>query len=249
MSGHSKWSTIKRKKAVTDAKRGRIFTKIIKEITIASRNGGGDLDSNPRLRTAVNTAKIANMPADNIDRAIKKGTGELPGVSYEEINYEGYGPEGVAVIVECVTDNKNRTTAELKHIFSKSGGSIGSPGCVSWMFEKKGLIDIIAQKKMEEKVFDHAIESGADDINFIDDGFEIITSYEDFFHVKESIEKKYKISSAEITMFATNMKKIDNKDKIAKVLKFLDLLDEQEDAQKIHANIDISEDMLEQIQI
>jgi len=249
MSGHSKWSTIKRKKAATDAKRGRIFTKIIKEITIASRNGGGDLDSNPRLRTAVNTAKIANMPADNIDRAIKKGTGELPGVSYEEINYEGYGPEGVAVIVECVTDNKNRTTAELKHIFSKSGGSIGSPGCVSWMFERKGLIDIIAQKKMEEKVFNLAIESGADDINFIDDGFEIITSYEDFFHVKESIEKNYKISNAEITMFATNMKKIDNKDKIAKVLKFLDLLDDQEDAQKVHANIDISEDMLEQIQI
>lgn len=249
MSGHSKWSTIKRKKSVTDAKRGRLFTKIIKEITIAARNGGGDIESNPRLRTAVNTAKLANMPADNIDRAIKKGTGEMPGVTYEEISYEGYGPEGVAVIVECVTDNKNRTTAELKHIFSKSGGSIGSPGCVAWMFEKKGLIEIQGPKEEEEKVFDFAIELGADDVNLIDEGFEIITSYEDFIQVKDSIEKKHNISNAEITMIAINMKKIDNKDKIAKVLKFLDLLDEQEDAQKVHANIDISEDMLKQIQI
>ena len=188
MSGHSKWSTIKRKKGATDAKRGKIFTRLIKEITVAARSGGGDPDGNPRLRTAIAGAKAENMPKDNIDRAIKKGTGELEGAVYDEIVYEGYGPSGVAVLVECMTDNRNRTVAEVRHCFSKSGGNLGESGCVAFMFDKKGVILVDKETISEDKLMDLALDAGAEDVVEEETEFQVVTAPEDFEAVRESLE-------------------------------------------------------------
>jgi YebC/PmpR family DNA-binding regulatory protein len=188
MSGHSKWSTIKHKKGATDAKRGKIFTKLIKEITVAARMGGGDINANPRLRTAVLAAKAENMPKDNIERAIKKGTGELEGVNYEESTYEGYGPGGAAVIVESLTDNKNRAVAEIRHIFSKYGGNLGANGCVAWMFDKKGYLVVEKSVIDEDSLMETALEAGAEDVREDGDNFEVITEPDDFEAVKEAVD-------------------------------------------------------------
>jgi len=201
MSGHSKWATIKRKKAATDAKRGKIFTTIIKEITIAAREGGGDADSNPRLRQAVSNGKSANMPSDNITRAIKKGTGELPGVTYEEVSYEGYGPAGVAIFMECLTDNKQRTVAEIRHLISKYGGNLGENGSVSWMFDKKGQITLKANGYEEDVVFEAALEAGAEDFEAADNVFIVSTDSSEIMSVRDALDSQgYEIESANIVV-------------------------------------------------
>ena len=205
MSGHSKWSTIKRKKGAIDAARGKIFTRLIKEITVAARNGGGDPEGNPRLRTAVAAAKAENMPKDNIARAIKKGTGEIAGEIYEEILYEGYGPGGVAVLVECLTDNRNRTVADVRHYFSKSNGNLGESGCVAWMFDKKGLITVDKMTISEEELMDKALEAGAEDVVEEENEFQIHTAVEDFDQVRESLEAVgIKFLEAAISMIPKN---------------------------------------------
>jgi YebC/PmpR family DNA-binding regulatory protein len=244
MSGHSKWSSIKHKKGAADAKRGKIFTKLIKEITVAARmGGGGDPASNPRLRVAVLAAKAENMPKDNIERAIKKGTGELEGVSYEEITYEGYGPGGAAVLVESLTDNKNRTVADIRHIFSKSGGNLGENGCVSWMFSKKGYITISKENANEETLMEIALDAGAEDVREDDGVFEIITGTNDFETVKSSIEKaSIKISEAEITMLPQNTTNLEGKE-AEKMIKLMETLEDSDDVQKVYTNADIPEDM------
>ena len=212
MSGHNKWSSIKHRKGAQDAKRGKIFTKLIKEITVAARTGGGDLDANPRLRTAVAAAKAENMPKDNIERAIKKGTGELEGVSYEENSYEGYGPGGAAILVESLTDNKNRAVAEIRHIFNKNGGNMGENGCVAWMFDNKGYFNVDKAAVSEEKLMEVALEAGAEDVREEDDSFEVITAPEDFDAVKEAIEAAaIAFSDAEVTMLPQNMSPLEGK--------------------------------------
>jgi YebC/PmpR family DNA-binding regulatory protein len=241
MSGHNKWSTIKHKKGAADAKRGKLFSKIIKEISIAARAGGGDPEGNPRLRTAVNAARSANMPKDNIERAIKRGTGEIEGANYEEITYEGYGPGGVAVLVETVTDNKNRTVAEIRHIFEKFTGNLGESGCVSWMFQKMGMVEISAEGLSEDDVMEVAIEAGAQDA--VKDGelFSITTEPGDFEAVRKAVEDKgWKIETAEITMLPQNTVKLEGK-KAEQMLKMMDALDDNEDLQTVYANFDISE--------
>jgi len=248
MSGHSKWSTIKRKKGKLDAKRGKLFTKLIREITVAAKQGGGDLEGNPRLRTAVQEAKIANMPNDNIERAIKKGTGDLPGVSYDEISYEGYGPGGVAVIVDCLTDNKNRTTAELKHVFSKNNGSIGSPGCVAWMFDNKGIISVEGKPEDEDKIMDIAADSGAEDIVSVEDGFEIYTTVVRFNEIRHVLEEKLKITGAQLSMIPKNPVKQEDAASGLKIMKFLESIEDLDDVQDVHANIDIPEEVLKKIE-
>jgi YebC/PmpR family DNA-binding regulatory protein len=243
MSGHNKWSTIKHKKGAADAKRGKMFSKMIKEITIAARMGGGDIEGNPRLRTAVNTARAANMPKDNIERAIKRGTGELEGVNYEEITYEGYGPGGVAVMVEALTDNKNRTVAEIRHIFDKYTGNLGETGCVSWIFQKMGMIIIAKQGLDEDAVMEVAIEAGAQDVKSdADNTYEITSEPGDFEAVRKAMEDKgWKIEEAEITMIPQNTVKLEGK-KAELMLKMMDALDDNEDLQKVFANFDISEE-------
>ncbi len=238
MSGHSKWHSIRHKKAATDAKRGKVFTKIIKEITVAARIGGGDPNANPRLRLAVDKAREANMPNDNVDRAIKKGTGELEGVSYEEIVYEGYGPNGVALMFDIVTDNKNRTVAEIRKILSKAGGNLGESGCVSWMFEKKGIILIPKNSTTEDELMEVALDAGADDIQEVDDSFEVSTSVEDFESVKNVLtEKEFNIESSDILRIPTNTVKLDD-DKAEKIIKLMEQLEEHDDVQNISANFD-----------
>ena len=245
MSGHSKWASIKHKKAATDIKKGKIFSKLAKEITISAKGGGGDLDANARLRLAVNKAKSVNMPADNIDRAIKKGTGELPGVSYEEISYEGYGPKGVAFIVEALTDNKNRTAAEIRNIFSKKGGNMAGPGSVSWMFTKKGFIMVKDSSADEDKVFSIALDSGAEDIKTESSLYEITTSVSAFEKVKDALEEaNIEIESAEITMIPSSSIKIEGDD-AKQVLALIDLLEDYEDVQNVYANFDIPDEFLE----
>lgn len=242
MSGHNKWSTIKHKKGAADAKRGKMFSKLIKEITIAARTGGGDPDGNPRLRTAVFAARAANMPKDNIDRAIKRGTGEIEGASYEEITYEGYGPGGVAVLVEALTDNKNRTVAEVRHIFDKFSGNLGEAGCVAWMFDKKGIVVIPAAELHEDEVMELALEAGAQDVRVEADTFEITTEPSDLEQVRKAVDdKKWKIELFEITMIPQNTVKLEGK-KAEQMLKMMDALDDHEDLQKVFANFDISED-------
>ncbi|MDQ7784383.1 MAG: YebC/PmpR family DNA-binding transcriptional regulator [Desulfomonilaceae bacterium] len=242
MSGHNKWSTIKHKKGAADAKRGKMFSKLIKEITIAARMGGGDPDGNPRLRTAVNAARTANMPKENIERAIKRGTGEIAGVSYEEIVYEGYGPGGAAVLVECLTDNKNRTVAEIRHIFDKYNGNLGESGCVAWMFDKKGVVEIAATGLDEDEVMEVALETGAQDVKLEGDTFEITTEPTDFEAVRSAVEEKgWKIELAEITMIPQNTVKLEGK-KAEQMLKMMDVLDDHDDLQKVYANFDISEE-------
>ncbi|MDY6880267.1 MAG: YebC/PmpR family DNA-binding transcriptional regulator [Thermodesulfobacteriota bacterium] len=245
MSGHSKWSSIKHKKGALDAKRGKIFSKLIKEITIAARMGGGDPDGNPRLRTAIAAAKAENMPKDNIERAVKKGTGELEGTSYEETNYEGYGPGGVAVLVDCLTDNKNRAVAEIKHIFERGGGNLGEPGCVAWMFEKKGLIVVEKKGVDEEKLLDTALEAGAEDVREDSSVFEVITDPSDFETVKKAIEDTdFPYSVAEISMIPKNTVKIEGK-KAEQMLNLIEALEDNDDVNNVYANFDISDDFME----
>ncbi len=242
MSGHNKWSTIKHKKGAADAKRGKMFSKLIKEITIAARMGGGDVDGNPRLRTAVYTARTANMPKENIDRAIKRGTGELEGVTYEEITYEGYGPGGVAVLVEALTDNRNRTVAEVRHIFDKYNGNLGESGCVAWMFDKKGVIVVTAEGLTEDEVMELALEAGAQDVSSDGQTFEITTEPADFETVRKAVEdKQWKVELAETSMIPQTTVKLEGK-KAEQMLKMMDALDDNDDMQKVFANFDISED-------
>lgn len=245
MSGHSKWSTIKHKKGAADAKRGKLFTKLIKEITVAARMGGGDADANPRLRHALNSARGQNMPKDTYERAIKKGTGELDGVNYEEIVYEGYGPGGVAVLVECLTDNRNRTIAEVRHAFGKAGGNVGTDGCVAWMFDKKGLISVSKEDATEDTLMEVALEAGAEDIREETDSFEIIIEPAAFDAVKEAIDKaKIKYELAEITMIPQTMTAVEGKD-AEQMIKFMDVLDDLDDVQKFYTNADIPDEVFD----
>ena len=248
MSGHSKWSTIKRKKEKTDSERGKVFTKVIKEITIAARVGGGDQGANPRLRTAVLAAKAVNMPASNIEKAIKKGTGELPGVSYEEVTYEGYGPGGVAVFLEVTTDNKNRTVAEIRHLFTRFGGNLGETGSVSWMFEKKGVIYVEKSKvKNEEQLLTVVLDAGAEDMSAENGNYEITTPPHDLENVKQALEKsQIPLTEAEVTMLPKSQIKLEGKD-AEQMLKLMDALEDHDDVQKVYANFDISEEIMEKM--
>ncbi len=241
MSGHSKWATIKRKKAVTDARRGQIFTKLIREITVAAREGGGDPNFNPRLRLALDTAKTANMPADNMDRAVKKGTGELEGVNYEEVNYEGYGPGGVALLIETLTDNAKRTVADVRHILDKHDGNLGTSGSVAWQFDRKGQIFVDENRYHEEAVFEAAIQAGAEDVSQEGGEFVITTDPVSFQEVKDGMkEAGVESSQAELTFIAKNEVSVAGKD-ARKLLKILDDLEENDDVQKVHSNADIDE--------
>lgn len=245
MSGHSKWATIKRKKAKTDAARGKIFTKLIKEVIVAARSGGGDESSNARLRTAVASAKAQNMPMANIERAIKKGTGELEGVNYEEITYEGYGPGGSALLMEIVTDNRNRTVADVRHILSKHGGNLGENGCVAWMFEKKGVIAVNGEGVDEEELMMLVLDAGAEDLKNEDGAFEVITEPDSFEAVKTVLdENSVAYDSAEVTMIPKNTVKVEGS-QAEKLLKLVDLLEEHDDVQNVYSNFDIDFDSLE----
>ena len=242
MAGHNKWSSIKHKKGAADKKRAKIFTKLIKEITVAARMGGGDPDANPRLRHAINSAKSQNMPKDNVERAIKKGTGDLEGVNYEEIVYEGYGPGGVAVMVECLTDNKNRTIADVRHIFSKAGGNVGTDGCVAWMFDKKGLISISKEDADEDTIMEVALDAGAEDIKDEGEGFDVVTAPEDFDAVKDAIDAaEIPCRMAEISMIPQNTTAVAGKE-AEQMIKFMDALDDCDDVQKFHSNADIPDE-------
>jgi len=245
VSGHNKWSSIKHKKGAADARRGKVFTKLIREITVAARLGGGDPDGNPRLRAAVVLGKAENMPKENIDRAIKKGTGELEGVSYEEANYEGYGPGGVAVLVDCLTDNKNRTVADIKYIFERHGGSLGEPGCVAYMFEKKGLIIIEKDKVNEEELLDLALESGAEDVKEEDTEFNVIADSSDFESVRKAVnDAGLTYTFAEVTMIPKNTVEVEGK-KAQRILDLMQALEDVDDVSHVYANFDISDDVME----
>ena len=241
MSGHNKWSTIKHKKAAADAKRGKAFTRIAKEITIAAREGGGDPDGNPRLRSAVAAAKSANMPNDNVTRAIQRGTGEIPGVSYEEISYEGYGPGGVAILIECLTDNKNRTTPEIRHMFSKAGGNLGEPGSVAWMFERKGNLVVPAAGVGEDRLMEIVLEAGADDLEETEDGFVVQTGVEAFPAVQAALEEAgIELSESKLVMEPQNFVMLDG-EKASQCLRLLDLFEDHDDVQNVWANLDFDE--------
>jgi YebC/PmpR family DNA-binding regulatory protein len=246
MSGHSKWHSIKHKKAATDSKRGRIFTRLIKEMTAAARNGGGDPDMNPRLRLAIATAKSSNMPAENIKRAVMRGTGELPGVSYEDVNYEGYGPGGVAIFMHVLTDNRNRTVAEIRHVLSKNGGNLGETGCVGWMFERKGYFVVEKAAADEEKLLDLALSAGADDMREDGSNFEIFTTPESFDAVRSALESaKISTTAAEISMMPQNYVKLEGKN-AQTMLKLMESLEDHEDIQNVWANFDIDESELDE---
>ena len=248
MAGHSKWANIKRRKGAVDAKRGKIFTKIIKEIMVAARLGGGDINGNPRLRSAVLAAKDENMPKENIERAIKKGTGDLDGVAYEEIVYEGYGPGGVAVMVECMTDNRVRTVADVRHFFSKSGGNLGESNCVSWMFDKKGSIVIDSSTISEDALMEIAIEAGAEDVVTEDNTFQVLTAPDDFAAVCEALDAKgVKHVEAGITMIPKNVVEVADEKVASQLMKLLENLEDNDDVQKVHANFDISDAIMEAI--
>ena len=246
MSGHSKWASIKHKKAAVDAKRGKIFTKLTKEITIAAREGGGDVDANPRLRTAVANGKAQNMPSDNIEKAILRGTGQLPGVAYEETLYECYGPKGVAIIVEVVTDNRNRSISDLRYTLSKNGGTLGERGCVSWLFDKKGLIVVDKDKADEDELIMVALEAGAEDVQSNDDSFEITTAPQDFENVKNAVEQaEIAMALAEMSMISQTTVGLDGKDALL-MLKLMEALEGLDDVQNLYANFDIPDDVIEQ---
>lgn len=248
MSGHSKWSTIKRKKGAVDAKRGKIFTRLIKEITVAARMGGGDPDGNPRLRSAIASAKTENMPKDNIERAIKKGTGELEGAVYEEVTYEGYGPGGVAILVDCMTDNKNRTVADIRHYFSKSGGNLGESGCVSWMFDRKGTMLIDKESIDEEELMDKALEAGATDVSEEDNVFQVETEPDDFETVRENLEADgVQFLEASVAMVSKNTVDITDEKTARQILKLLENLEDHDDVQNVYANFDIPDEIMESI--
>lgn len=245
MSGHSKWANIKHKKGREDAKRGRVFTRLIKEITVAARMGGGDESGNPRLRSAIAAGKAANMPADNIKRAIMKGTGELEGVTYEEMTYEGYGSGGVAIIVECLTDNKNRTTPEIRHLFSKYNGNLGETGSVAWMFERKGYIVINKEEIDEEKLLDLVLESGGEDLQDEDENWGVYTGVEAFEGVRAALEAAgVAIEEGKLSMIPTNMTHVEGK-KLHSVVKLLDAFEDHEDVQNVWSNMDFDESELE----
>jgi len=241
MSGHSKWHSIKHKKGATDAKRGKLFTKFIKEITVAARTGGGDPDANARLRKAILDAKAGNMPNDTIDRAVRRGTGAEEGVNYEEITYEGYGPGGVALLIEAVTDNRNRTVAEIRHMFSKNGGNLGEAGSVGWLFEKKGYIVVDKTAKPEEELFEIAIEAGADDLRDDEDNFEIITSPENFEGVQSAITAAgIEPQMAEVSMVPQTYVKLEGSS-AQTMLRLMEAIEDHDDVQKVYANFDIDE--------
>ncbi len=241
MSGHSKWATIKHKKGATDAKRGKIFTRLIKEITIAAKTGGGDPDGNPRLRGAIAAAKAENMPADNIKRAIQRGTGELEGVSYEEITYEGYGPGGVALIIDVLTDNKNRAVSEVRHAFSKNGGNLGAEGAVSWMFSKKGVISIAKDAASEDKLMEIVLESGAEDLNDEGETWEILCDPKDFEAVTNALKAaKIPTETAQVTMIASTYTKLEGAQANA-MIRLLETIEDLDDTQNVYSNFDFDE--------
>jgi len=246
MSGHSKWSTIKHKKGAADAKRGKVFTRILKEMTVAARMGGGDPAGNPRLRAAVAEAKANNMPKDNIERAVKRGTGELEGATYEEVTYEGYGPGGVAIMVEALTDNTNRTTPEIRHIFEKNGGNLGTPGSVRFQFEKKGYFAIEKSAVGEDKLMELALEAGADDLQTDDpDAYEVVASPESFEAVRQALEKnRIPTLEAKLGMIPSNYVKIDD-NKSKQMMRLMEMLDDHDDVQNVWSNFDIPEEMME----
>ncbi|OGB68926.1 MAG: transcriptional regulator [Caldithrix sp. RBG_13_44_9] len=248
MSGHSKWANIRFRKERQDSVRGKVFTKLIKEITIAARNGGGDLDTNPRLRTAVQNAKAQNMPAKNIENAILKGTGELPGVIYEEVNFEGYGPGGVALYIIVTTDNRNRTVSEMRHLLSRYGGNLGESGSVSWVFEKKGLIRIRKESLSEEAMMMQAIDAGADDFKVEDEFFEIYTPFDSLHKVRSALEQSsVTIENAELTMVPQNMVELEGK-QAEQMLKLMEVLEDHDDVQNVFANFDIDVKLMEKMQ-
>ena len=244
MSGHNKWASIKHKKGAADARRGKIFTKLIKEITVAARMGGGDPNGNPRLRAAILAAKAENMPKENIERGIKKGTGELEGVNYEESIYEGYGPGGAAVLVESLSDNKNRSVAEIRHIFTKNGGNLGANGCVAWMFKKKGYIAVDRKAIDEEKLMEKALEAGAEDVRGEDGSWEVITAPEDFEAVKAAIDQlNVACTAAEITMLPDTTTVLVGKE-AEQMMRLMDMLEDCDDVQRVYTNADIPDDMV-----
>ena len=245
MSGHSKWSSIKHKKAAKDAKKGKLYTKLIKEITVAARMGGGDINANPRMRTAILTAKAASMPAENIDRAIKKGTGELEGVSYEEINYEGYGPGGTAILVHVLTDNKNRTVSEIRRLFTKYGGNMGESGCVAWMFDKKGLITVDKGQIDEDRLIALILDGGAEDVLEEDDLFEIVTPPQDFEKVRELLQRgNVTMVTAQVSMMPKSTVTLDKKF-AEQALNLTSDLEDHDDVQSVAANYDIPDEIIE----
>ena len=247
MSGHSKWHSIRHKKGVVDARRGKLFTKLIKEITVATRLGGKDPDSNPRLRTAIAAARAENMPKENIDRSIKKGTGELGGSTYEEVTYEGYGPGGVAILVEVFTDNKNRAVADVRHLFERHGGSLGEAGCVSWMFAQKGLIVFRMDQVDEEKLFEVALDAGAEDIKEGEKEFEVITELSSFEQVKTGVDNAgLSYTLAEITMIPKTTVNLDGKN-AQQMLTLMELLEDNDDVNHVYANFDIPDEVMEAI--
>ncbi len=249
MAGHSHWAQIKHKKAKLDAQRGKLFSKLIREITVATRLGGPNPEFNPRLRTAIEQAKRANMPLDTIEKAIKKGSGELEGETYEEIIYEGYGPGGVAVMVLATTDNRNRTSSEVRHTFSRYGGNLGSSGCVSYLFERKGYIEVSAKEISEEEVFDKAVEAGAEDIQTGGEIHQIYTSPEDLYEVKEKLEKLgVPVEKAQITWIPISTVSVDDPEMAKRVLKLIDALDDLDDVQQVIANFEIPEEILQKVE-
>ncbi len=243
MAGHSKWANIKHRKAAVDAKRGKIYTKLAREITVAAREGGGDPEFNPRLRTAIEKARKFNMPKENIERAIKRGTGEIEGASYEEVTYEGYGPGGVAVIVKCLTDNRNRAASEVRHAFSKHGGNLGTSGCVSWMFERKGVI-IVPGSVDEDELMMAAIDAGAEDIKKEDGSFTVYTEPSELESVKEALKKSgIDIEDAKVDMIPQNTVRVEGETAV-KVLKLLDALEDLDDVQEVYSNFDMPEEVM-----
>ncbi|MFO7896504.1 MAG: YebC/PmpR family DNA-binding transcriptional regulator [Candidatus Cloacimonadales bacterium] len=246
MSGHNKWSSIKHKKGAADAKRGKIFTKIVKEITVAAREGGGDPETNPRLRLAMSNAKNANMPLKNVENAVKKGTGELEGVNYENYTYEGYGQAGVAIFVEALTDNKQRTVAEVRHAFSKYGGNLAANGSVAWMFQQMGLIEVMAEERGEDEVLMEVLEAGGEDMELEDDRYLIYTPYAELHNVLRKLEEDgYQIEKAELTMIPKNTVKAD--DVAGSLMKLIEQLEDLDDVQKVYANYEISDEVFEQL--
>jgi len=247
MSGHSKWATIKHKKAATDAKRGQIFTRLIKEITVAARHGGGDAEANPRLRTAVLAARNENMPADNIKRAIQRGTGELPGVVFEETVYEGYAPHGVAMIVEVATDNKNRTVSEIRHIFSRFGGNLGEAGCVAWMFSKRGSITVVKSNATEDQLMNIVLDAGAEDLRDDGENWEIISPPESVDAVAQALKAAgVEVAGSEVALMPQTYVKLDGKN-AEQMIKFLEALEEHEDVQHLYSNFDFDAKELEHV--
>ena len=246
MSGHSKWASIRHKKSATDAKRGKVFSRLIKEVTVAARLGGGDPGGNPRLRTAIAAAKAANMPADNVERAIKKGTGELPGVSYEELTLEGYGAGGIAILTQALTDNRNRTVAELRKLFTRNGGNLVEAGAVSWMFEMKGVVLVERGRAEEEVLMELALEAGAEDLKQDENFFEITARPEDFENVKEALTAKgIPLSSAEVTQIPKNTLRLEGGD-AKQVLRLMEALEDHDDVQHAYANFDIPESVMQE---